>query len=98
MDVLFVSDQSGSATDNYPNGSALLDTYLASRADGLTRMPNIPPPDEIVQRGLNKRPVLFGCRDRSKLTIVWLPNQNYTFNSGQPYTKFRYSESETKGV
>ena len=61
-------------------------------------MPVIPTVAEIIGKGLNKRPTFFGCNDSSKITIVWLPNVNYTFPSNEPTSKLQYTPAETTGM
>ena len=61
-------------------------------------MPYIPPVATFVAEGLNKRPTFFGCNDTSKITVVYLPNVNYTFASNEPTAKLEYSQAETEGM
>lgn len=97
VDVIIVNDNSADS-DNFPNGSEILTTYVQSLNAGLTRMPFIPSVDTFVSEGLNKRPTFFGCNDTSKITIVYLPNVNYTFPSNQPTSKLQYAQDETEGM
>ena len=96
-DVLVVSDAS-SDTELYPNGTALYHSYQPSLAEGLSRMPVIPPPEVFLSQKLYPGPRMFGCRDKSKATIVWLPNQRYTFQSNTSTFKLQYSVDETNGT
>lgn len=93
--MLIVNDNSADTATNYPNGSEIYTTYLLSQAEGLTRMPVIPDADTFVADGLNLSPTFFGCDDPDVITIVYLPNQEYTYDSGQPTTKLEYTTTET---
>lgn len=95
VQVLIVNDNSADTNDNYPNGTEILTTYLQSLSHGLTRMPTIPPVSTFVEKGLNKRATFFGCKEPDKLTIVYLPNTNYTTNSGIATSKVQFSGEET---
>lgn len=97
VDVLLVNDNSADS-NNFPNGSEILTTYTQSLTAGLTKMPFIPPVATFLAQGLNKRPTFFGCDDPSKLTIVYLPNVNYTFPSNEPTAKLQYEPAETDGM
>lgn len=97
LDVIIVNDNSADA-DNFPDGSEILQTYQRSITAGLTKMPFIPPVSTFTAQGLNKRPTFFGCDDSTKITIVYLPNVNYTFPSNEPTSKLQYSASETDAM
>ena len=61
-------------------------------------MPVIPPSSVFLAKGYNVRPTFFGCNNNSKTTIIYLPNYNFTFPSGQSAAKLQYSPSETDGM
>lgn len=92
-DVLIVNDNSAD-TNDFPNGSEIFNTYVQAQTAGLSRMPFIPPVDTFVSDGLNKRPTFFGCNNPRALTIVYLPNDNYTFASNEPTAKLEYSKAD----
>ena len=96
--VILVNDNSADTSTNYPDGSQLYQTYTQAQLAGLTRMPVIPTSSIFIAEGLNIRPTFFGCNDPTKITIVFLPNYNYTFPSGQPTAKLQYSPNETEGM
>ena len=97
IDLLFVSDNSGDE-NTYPNGTAIHQTYTQAQASGLTRMPAIPESDTFVVQGLNTRPTFFGCNDTNVMTIVWLPNYNFTYASNTNTFKLQYSKTETDAM
>ena len=96
--VMLVNDNSADTSANFPDGSELYQTYQQAQLAGLTRMPVIPPSSVFISKGYNIRPTFFGCNDNSKITIIYLPNHNYTFPSGQSTAKLQYSPSETDGM
>ena len=96
--VILVNDNSADTSANFPDGSELYQTYMQAQLAGLTKMPVIPPTSVFLSEGLNKRPTFFGCNDTSKITIVYLPNVNYTYPSGQSTEKVEYTPVETSGM
>ncbi|KAL9112133.1 MAG: hypothetical protein Q9227_003510 [Pyrenula ochraceoflavens] len=98
IDLILVNDNSADTPDNFPDGSELHQTYLRAQAVGLTRMPAVPDNATFVSQGLNKRPVFFGCHDPSKVTLVYMPNRQITYDSGQDTLKLEYSSAETDAM
>jgi lysophospholipase len=97
VDVIIVNENSADK-NNYPNGTGLFNTYKAAVAAGLTRMPRIPPVETFVAEKLHQKPVFFGCNKVDVATIIFIPNFNYTFESGQPTSKIQYYRNETVGM
>lgn len=56
---MIVNDNSADTSDNFPNGTEILSTYVQSLNVGLTKMPVIPSVDTFVNQGLNKRPTFL---------------------------------------
>lgn len=98
VDVVIVNDNSAETMGNYPNGSGIFHTYEAAVNAGLTRMPTIPPVSTFVAEGLNQKPTFFGCDSNDALTIIFIPNYNYTYDSGQNTLKIQYNRNETDGM
>ncbi|CAF9933915.1 hypothetical protein IMSHALPRED_009520 [Imshaugia aleurites] len=96
--VILVNDNSADTSGNFPDGSELYQTYMQAQLAGLTKMPVIPPASTFLSQGYNQRPTFFGCNDASTITIVYLPNYNYTFPSGESTEKVEYLPSETSGM
>jgi lysophospholipase len=61
-------------------------------------MPLVPSVETFISEGLNKRATFFGCNDQSKVTIVYLPNNNYTFASNTGTFQLEYPEWETDAM
>ncbi|KAJ9612932.1 hypothetical protein H2200_002873 [Cladophialophora chaetospira] len=98
VDVIIVNDNAADTQYNFPNGTEILHTYQAAIAAGLTRMPVIPSVATFVSEGLNQKPTFFGCNTNDTATIVYIPNFNYTYPSGQPTAKIQYYKNETDGM
>lgn len=98
ISVILVNDNSADTSNNFPNGSEILTTYVQSKNAGLTRMPVIPSVDIFISKGLNTRATFFGCGDASKVTIVYLPNRQYSFNSGVSTGQLAYPKAETDAM
>ena len=96
--VIIVNDNSADTSDNFPDGSELQQTFNQAQVAGLTKMPFVPPVSTFLAQGLNKRPTFFGCDDASKITIIYLPNAAYTYNSGVSTFKLQYSPAETDAL
>lgn len=98
VDVILVSANSADTVANFPNGSEIENTYIAAQKEGLTRMPFIPSTDVFVSEHLNQRPTFFGCDSEDKITIIFIPNYNYTYPSGQSTDKIQYYVNQTIGM
>lgn len=98
IDVIIVNENSADTVNNFPNGTEIRNTYNAAVAANLTRMPFIPTAETFVSEQLNQKPTFFGCNSSEAATIIWIPNYNYTFNSGQPTSKIQYAVNETQGM
>ncbi|KAH8601775.1 acyl transferase/acyl hydrolase/lysophospholipase [Bisporella sp. PMI_857] len=46
----------------------------------------------------NLRPTFFGCNDRSKITIIYIPNKSYSFKSNVSTKKVIYKHAETESM
>lgn len=98
VDVIVVNDNSADTTGNFPNGSEILNTYNAAKAANLTTMPFIPSVATFVSEGLNQKPTFFGCNTTDTVTIIYIPNYNFTYPSGQSTDKIQYFKNETIGM
>ncbi|RDW77383.1 lysophospholipase-3 [Coleophoma cylindrospora] len=98
VDVIIVNDNSADSSGNFPNGTEILTTYVQSLNHNLTKMPYIPSVDTFIAEGLDQRATFFGCNDTSVITIVYLPNYNWTYSSGVSTSQLAYSEAETASM
>ncbi|POS76997.1 hypothetical protein DHEL01_v204616 [Diaporthe helianthi] len=99
VSVIFLSDSSADE-DNFPTGACLIDAswYTKNISRIADRMPTIPVQEVFFEQGLNKRATFFGCDEPEAVTIVYLPNVNYTYESNKPTTKFQYDPDETEAM
>lgn len=98
VDVLIVNDNAADGSSNFPNGTDMVNTYVQSVSHNLTRMPFIPSVDTFIAQGLNKRATFFGCNATDKITIVYIPNVNYTTATNTDTLKLQYSTAETDAM
>jgi len=84
--------------DNYPTGLSLYNTYQQSLINGLNRMPYIPPQNVFLTQNLTERPVFFGCWSEEVVTIVWLPNMEYTRATDMSTSAARVGKKKTDGI
>lgn len=100
VDVVFSFDNSADTEFQWPDGASAVATYersLTNISEG-TGFPAIPDKNTFINKGLNSRPVFFGC-DASNTTdpsplIVYIPNYPYIFQSNTTTFKPSYNESE----
>ncbi|KAI5276728.1 lysophospholipase [Aureobasidium subglaciale] len=98
VDVIIAADNGADTSDLFPSGTAIVGAYEQALAAGLTRMPFIPSLDTFISSGLNKHAVFFGCDTLDTVTIVYLPNNNYTYASNIETVIIQTSEQETAGI
>lgn len=107
VDVIFALDNSADTAHSWPNGSAVLGTYarqFTAQGHGMS-FPNVPSPEEFVQKQLNERPTFFGC-DADNLSeldhvpplVIYVPNAHHSFNSNTSTFKLAYNERERLGL
>lgn len=98
VDVLIVNDNSADTEDNFPNGLSIHQAYVQSKVAGLKKMPFIPETTVFEAEGLNKRATFFGCDEPDTTLMVFLPNTEYSYDSGEPTAKVVYSKDETRAM
>ncbi|THY80985.1 lysophospholipase [Aureobasidium pullulans] len=98
VDVIIAADNGADTADDFPSGTAIVTAYQQAQLQGLSRMPFIPSLDSFVAQGLNKHAVFFGCDTAETATIVYLPNNNYTYASNIDTVIIQTSEQQTAGI
>ncbi|KAI5207140.1 lysophospholipase [Aureobasidium subglaciale] len=98
VDVIIAADNGADTDDLFPSGTAIVGAYQQALAAGLTRMPFVPSVDTFISAGLNKHAVFFGCDTPDTVTVVYLPNNNYTYASNIETVIIQTSEQETAGI
>ncbi|GAK62946.1 lysophospholipase Plb2 [Moesziomyces antarcticus] len=112
LDAIIAIDSSADVT-NWPNGSALYQTSLRAQYSSYSQyaFPVVPDTNTIVNRGLNTRPVFYGCNANVNVTnadtafnnsktpiVIYLPSYPYSALANTSTFKLDYSDSEAQGV
>ena len=113
LDFILAVDSSADSTD-WPNGTALHETYLRYESGSRfasTPMPLIPGPNTFLNRGLNTRPVFFGCDSAVNVTnadtaannvrapiIAYVANYPWSSLSNTSTFQLRYTDEQTQQV
>lgn len=92
VSVLIVNDNSNDI-DGWPSGISLVAAYNASLASSrLTgRFPAVPAAGEFS----TQQAQFFGCDDDEAITVVYLPNADWTYASNTSTSQLEYTSSET---
>ncbi|KAI4722051.1 lysophospholipase [Aureobasidium sp. EXF-10727] len=98
VDVIIAADNGADTTDLFPSGTAIVGAYEQAQAQGLSRMPFVPTLDVFFAQGLNKHAVFFGCDTPDTATVVYLPNNNYTYASNIQTVIIETSEDQTARI
>lgn len=100
VNILIVNDNSGMGVPGYPTGSALIATYAAAQKAGVGhRLPVIPDAAVFNSSGLSLKPTFFGCNgNKDQLTLVYLPDRPYSYESGVAITKVQFTPAETDAM
>ena len=61
-------------------------------------MPVIPQSSKFESQGLNKRPTFFGCGSKDTITIIYLPNEAFSYPSNQSAYRPTYPAKETNDM
>lgn len=103
VDVVFALDFSADTEDNWPNGTALWNTYQRQFYDAGSdiSMPLVPSVEEFMKNKMNEKPSFFGC-DTSQLKnlrhtpplVVYIPNSKYSYASNTSTYKVSYTAEE----
>lgn len=94
VDVIVVSDNSNDALA-YPDGSALVAAYEASQSGRLKgRFPAVPAVGEFS----TSQAQFFGCNETDAVTVVYLPNSDWSYASNVSTLQLQFTTAETKGL
>ncbi|KAF2097806.1 lysophospholipase [Rhizodiscina lignyota] len=97
VDVVIVNDNSAD-TNHLPDGTAIRQTYVEALAAGLHKMPYIPPQLEFISRNLTSHALAFGCSEPNTVTMIYLPNAQFSYPSGMATTLMQYKPNQTDGM
>jgi lysophospholipase len=98
VQVLIVNDNSADTDDNRPNGTEIHHTYVQAKEQGLIRMPLVPTIEQYMKANMWKQASFFGCDNKDEVTIIYLPNHNYTFQSYVGSSQFEWTKAEIDGI
>ncbi len=112
LDIIIGIDSSADVT-NWPNGSAYYQTSLRAQYPTYDQyaFPIMPDTNTVVNRGLNTRPVFYGCNATVNVTnsntsfnntktpiVVYLPSYPYTYLANVSTYELGYSNAKAQGV
>lgn len=95
VSALFVSDNSGDTNDTYPSGLSLVLAYEEAQAGHLAgRFPTVPAAGSFNAT----RAQFFGCDEADAVTVIYLPNADWTFASNTATLQLTYTAEETDAM
>lgn len=112
MDAIISIDSSADVT-NWPNASALYQTSLRAQFPTYSAypFPVMPDTNTVINRGLNTRPVFYGCNANINVTnadsafnntktpvIIYVPSYPYLALANTSTFKLDYSDRQAQGV
>lgn len=96
VDVIVVSDNSNDVLA-YPDGAALVAAYEASKVVGNRlegRFPAVPAQGAFS----TAKAQFFGCYDEAAVTVVYLPNSDWTYASNVSTMQLQFSATQTRAM
>lgn len=95
VSVLVVNDNSNDV-DGWPSGISLVAAYNASQASARLagRFPAVPAAGAFS----TQKAQFFGCDDAAAVTVVYLPNADWTYASNTSTTQLVYTSDETNAM
>ncbi|KAJ1032558.1 hypothetical protein NDA16_000581 [Ustilago loliicola] len=112
MDIVIAIDSSADVT-NWPNASALYQTSLRAQYPSYSSypFPVMPDTNTVINRGLNTRPVFYGCNATTNVTnansafnntktpiVIYMPSYPYSALANVSTYKLDYSSRQAQGV
>lgn len=95
LSVLLVNDNSNNV-DGWPNGQALVAAYQA--AQNQTRLAGRFPAVPAAGAFSTHKAQFFGCDDADAVTVVYLPNSDWTYASNTSTMQLQYTADETNAM
>ncbi|CAN8099881.1 unnamed protein product [Discula destructiva] len=96
IDVIIVSDNSNDELQ-YPDGTALVAAYEAAQT-GPARLRGRFPAVPAVGDFSTAKAQFFGCNETEAVTVVYLPNSDWTYASNISTLQLQFSAAETDGL
>lgn len=94
VSVIIVNDNSNDA-DGFPDGTQVIAAYEATRTGRLAgRFPAVPAAGDFS----TSRAQFFGCDEPDAVTVVYLPNSEWSYASNTATLKLTYTAAETTSM
>lgn len=94
MSVIIVNDNSNDE-GGFPDGTQVVAAYEATRTGRLAgRFPTVPAAGDFS----TSQAQFFGCDEPEAVTVVYLPNSEWTFASNTATLKLTYTAAETSSM
>lgn len=94
VDVIIVNDN-GADENSYPEGDSLVAAYESTLTGRLAgRFPQVPAAGDFS----TKKAQFFGCDDDEAVTVIYLPNADWTFASNTSTLQLTYPAEETEAM
>ncbi|PSR82494.1 lysophospholipase [Coniella lustricola] len=95
ISVIFVNDNSADTTEDKPDGAAVYAAWAATQTGRLAgRFPAVP----AVGNFSTKEAQFFGCDDAEAVTVIYLPNADWSFESNTTTLQLEYDTTETAAM
>ncbi|ROW10139.1 hypothetical protein VMCG_01835 [Cytospora schulzeri] len=95
VSVLIINDNSADTDEAFPNGMSLVLAYEESQTGRLAgRFPAVPAAGEFS----TARAQFFGCDDADAVTVIYLPNSDWTYASNTTTLQLTYTADETDSM
>lgn len=95
VSVLIINENSSDTDESYPDGISLVLAYEAAQTGHLAgRFPAVPAVGDFS----TSRAQFFGCDDADAVTVIYLPNSDWTFASNTSTLKLTYTANETDSM
>lgn len=95
VDVLIVNEN-GSDEGGYPDGASMVSAWTAAQSNSRLagRFPAVPAAGSFSTKSAQ----IFGCDDEEAVTVIYLPNAEWTYPSNTSTLQLQYTSAETKAM
>ncbi|KAK7740791.1 Lysophospholipase 1 [Cytospora paraplurivora] len=95
VSVLIVNDNSSDDDEGFPDGISLVLAYEATQAGRLAgRFPTVPAAGDFN----TSQAQFFGCDEADAVTVIYLPNSDWTYASNTETLQLTYTSDETDAM
>lgn len=94
VSVIIINDN-GADENSFPEGDSIIAAWEATQTGRLAgRFPQVPAAGDFT----NKSAQFFGCDDAEAVTVIYLPNADWTYASNTSTLQLTYSAAETEAM